>query len=84
MSYRIYAQPGTAPTARELVVAGVVLNSDSIAAAAAHLSINERSVRLHLANLRVRLGARHNEELFYRLRDHLPGPSPSRRRRHAA
>lgn len=67
----VYARPGSKPTKRELVVAGVVLKTDSMQAAAARLGINERSVRAHLANLRVRLEARHNEELFYRLRDHL-------------
>jgi DNA-binding CsgD family transcriptional regulator len=66
-----WAQPGTPPTARELVVARAVIESDSMQEAARTLGINERSLRLHLANLRIRLRARHNAELFYRLRDHL-------------
>ncbi len=82
MSYR--AKPGTPPTARELVVAGVVLEADSIDAAASHLGISRRAVRLHLDNLAVRIGARHDKELFFRLRDYLPGPNRRRRRRRTA
>jgi biotin operon repressor len=61
------------------VVAGVVLEADSMEAAAAKLGISRRAVRLHLDNLRVRIGARHDRELFYRLRDYLPGPNRRRR-----
>jgi DNA-binding CsgD family transcriptional regulator len=68
---QLYAQPGSKPTPRELEIARTVLETDSMRDAAATLGINERSVRAHLANLRVRLRARHNEQLFYRLRDHM-------------
>jgi DNA-binding CsgD family transcriptional regulator len=68
---RVYAKPGTKPTRRELAVARAVLDSETMSQAAAILSMSERHLRVHLANLRVRLGARHNPELFYMLRDHL-------------
>lgn len=68
---QIYARPGTSPTARELEVATAVLEADSMGGAAAVIGISEQSVRAHLANLRVRLGARHNAELFFKLREHL-------------
>jgi DNA-binding CsgD family transcriptional regulator len=66
-----YARPGTKPTPRELEVAAAVLVSDSIPAAAARLRMDPRSVRRQLANLRIRLRARNNEQLFFRLHDHL-------------
>lgn len=68
---RIYARPGTKPTKRELEVAEAILHADSVADAAAELGTSEWSVWARLANLRVRLEARHNEELFFKLRDHL-------------
>lgn len=67
----IYARPGTKPTKRELEVAVAVLEADTVAEAAATLGISEWAVRTRLANLRVRVNARHNLELFYQLRDHL-------------
>jgi DNA-binding CsgD family transcriptional regulator len=65
------ARPGSEPTKRELEVARAVLEADSVAAAAAKLGIGAGTARDHLANLRIRLRARHNEDLFYRLRDYL-------------
>lgn len=67
----LYARPGTTPTRRELEVAAAVIEADSMQRAAAELGIDERSVRAHLANLRIRLEARNNPELFFKLRDHL-------------
>lgn len=65
------AKPGSSPTKRELEVAAELLKADSVAAAAARLGIGTRTANDHLANLQARLGARHREELFFRLRDHL-------------
>lgn len=66
-----YAQPDTSPTKRELVVAKAVIEADSIDQAAQRLEISTNTVRHHLANLRLRLRARNNPELFFKLRDHL-------------
>lgn len=66
-----HAQPDTNPTRRELQVARAVLDADSIDQAAQALEITTNTVRHHLANLRIRLRARQNAELFYKLRDHL-------------
>jgi DNA-binding CsgD family transcriptional regulator len=67
----IYARPGTRPTERELEVARAVIETDSREAAAARIGISRRNVTAHLANLRIRLKARNDEELFFKLRDHL-------------
>lgn len=63
------ARPGTKPTPAELAAAKAVMRADSKRAAAAELGTTERMVRYHLANLRIRMRARNNEQLFYLLRD---------------
>lgn len=68
---RTYAKAGTHPTRRELDVARAIIRTDSMSSAAAELGMNERHLRVHLANLRVRLEARHNAELFLKLHDYL-------------
>ena len=68
---RGYAKPDTEPTPRELEVAAAVLATDTLKLAASRLGISEWTARDHLANLRIRLRARHNEELFFRLHDRL-------------
>lgn len=62
---------GSKPTPRELEVARAVLHADSRKQAANELGISPETVKVHLARLRLRLGAKHNAELFYVLRDHL-------------
>lgn len=66
-----WARPDTNPTERELEVARIVIESESMQEAARRAAMSERSLRVTLANLRIRLRARGNPELFYKLRDHL-------------
>lgn len=67
----VLARLGSKPTQRELQVARAVLRTDSYQLAARELGISQGTVKVHIARLRIRLGARHTAELFYMLRDHL-------------